>query len=37
MEATGLYVAGDAVVGKGRVAQALQTGLDAAERILGSA
>ena len=30
VEADGLYVAGDAVVGKGRVAQALQSGLDTA-------
>ena len=37
MEATGLYVAGDAVVGKGRVAQALQSGLDVARRIRDSA
>jgi len=33
VEATGLYVAGDVVVGKGRVTQALQSGLDAARRI----
>ena len=32
-ESRGLYVAGDAIVGKGRVAYALQTGLDVAERI----
>jgi predicted NAD/FAD-dependent oxidoreductase len=35
-ESRGLYVAGDAIVGKGRVAYALQTGLDVAERIGGS-
>jgi predicted NAD/FAD-dependent oxidoreductase len=35
-ESRGLYVAGDAIVGKGRVAYALQTGLDVAERIRGS-
>ncbi len=35
-ESRGLYVAGDALVGKGRVAHALQTGLDAAERISAS-
>jgi predicted NAD/FAD-dependent oxidoreductase len=34
-ESRGLYVAGDSVVGKGRVAYALQTGLDVAERIRG--
>ena len=33
IEAIGLYVAGDAVVGKGRVTQALQSGLDVAARI----
>ena len=32
-ESSGLYVAGDAIVGKGRVTQALQTGLDVAGRI----
>jgi predicted NAD/FAD-dependent oxidoreductase len=36
VEADGLYVAGDAVVGKGRVALALQSGLDAAARIVDS-
>ena len=35
-ESPGLDVAGDAIVGKGRVAQALQTGLDVADRIRGS-
>jgi renalase len=35
-EADGLYLAGDAVVGKGRVAQASQCGLDAAGRIVDS-
>ena len=33
-EASGLFVAGDAIVGKGRVPQALQSGLDTAVRIL---
>ena len=32
-EAQGLYFAGDALVGKGRVGGALQTGLDAAARL----
>ncbi len=36
-ETIGLYVAGDAVVGRGRVSQALQSGLDVAKRILDSA
>ena len=35
-ESRGLYVAGDAIVGKGRVANALQTGLDVAARIRAS-
>ena len=33
VESCGAYLAGDAVVGKGRVTEALQTGLDVAERI----
>ena len=33
-EETGIHVAGDALVGKGRVNLALETGLRAAERIL---
>jgi len=33
LEPNGLYFAGDALVGKGRVNQALQTGLEAADRI----
>lgn len=33
VEACGIYLAGDALVGKGRVTEALQTGLDVADRI----
>ena len=33
VESCGVYLAGDSIVGKGRVTEALQTGLDVAERI----